>query len=93
MRVYEGDATEVAIAPAGGAAYFTVVRGQEGRIKLTANLAHAPLVAPLPKGTTVGELTVMLGAKPLSSVPIVTQSEVKAGGIFHNLADSIRMKL
>jgi len=93
VRVYKGDVEEVAIAPAGGAAYFTVVRGQEGRIKLTANLAHQPLVAPVPKGTTVGELTVMLADKPLSSVPIVTQSEVRAGGFLHNLADSIRMKL
>jgi len=35
----------------------------------------------------------MLADKPLSSVPIVTQSEVKVGGFLHNLADSIRMKL
>ena len=73
------------IAPRAGQPYFTVVRGQEGRIKLTANLSHQPLVAPLPKGTTVGELTVMLGDKPLSSVPIVTQAEVKAGGYIHRV--------
>jgi len=93
VRVYEGDATEVAVAPEGGSAYFTVVRGQEGRIKLTANLSHQPLVAPLPKGTTVGELTVMLGDKPLSSVPIVTQTDVRVGGYIHEFVDSIRMKL
>ncbi len=81
------------MAPEGGSAYFTVVRGQEGRIKLTANLSHQPLVAPLPKGTTVGELTVMLGDKPLSSVPIVTQTDVKVGGYIHEFVDSIRMKL
>lgn len=93
VRVYKGAAIEVAVAPAGGAAYFTVVRGQEGRIKLTARLAQQPLVAPLPKGTTVGELTVMLGDKPLSSVPIVTQADVEAGSFLHNLADAIRLKL
>jgi serine-type D-Ala-D-Ala carboxypeptidase (penicillin-binding protein 5/6) len=93
VRVYKGDIDEVAVAPEGGAAYFTVVRGQEGRIKLTASLAHQPLVAPLPKGATVGQLTVMLGNKPLSSVPIVTQTDVKAGGYIHEFMDSIRMRL
>lgn len=93
VRVYKGDVEEVAIAPEGGDAYFTVMRGQEGRVKLTATLSRQPLVAPLPKGATVGELTVMLGSKPLSSMPIVTQSEVKSGGYLHNLADAIRMKL
>jgi serine-type D-Ala-D-Ala carboxypeptidase (penicillin-binding protein 5/6) len=93
VRVYKGAATEVAVAPQGGVAYFTVLRGQEGRIKLTAKLASQPLVAPLPKDTPVGELTVMLGDKPLSSVPIVTQTGVKAGSYLHNLADAIRLKL
>jgi D-alanyl-D-alanine carboxypeptidase (penicillin-binding protein 5/6) len=91
--VYKGDLDEVPIAPEGGKAYFTVVRGQEGRVKLSATLSQQPLVAPVPKGTAVGELSVMLGDKPLSSQPIVTQSEVKAGGYIHNLVDAIRMKL
>jgi D-alanyl-D-alanine carboxypeptidase (penicillin-binding protein 5/6) len=93
VRVYKGDVDEVAIAPEGGKAYFTVVRGQEGRVKLSATFSQQPLVAPVPKGTAVGELSVMLGDKPLSSQPIVTQSEVKAGGYIHNLMDAIRMKL
>jgi D-alanyl-D-alanine carboxypeptidase (penicillin-binding protein 5/6) len=93
LRVYQGDLDQVAITPAGGAAYFTVLRGQEGRVKLSAEISKKPLVAPLAKGTTVGQLTVMLGAKPLSSVPIVTQTEVKPGGLIHRLMDSIRMKI
>jgi len=93
LRVYQGDLDQVAIAPAGGAAYFTVLRGREGRVKLTAEISKKPLVAPLAKGTTVGQLTVMLGDKPLSSVSIVTQTEVKPGGLIHRLMDSIRMKI
>jgi D-alanyl-D-alanine carboxypeptidase (penicillin-binding protein 5/6) len=93
LRIYQGALEEVAIAPQGGSAYFTVLRGQEGKVKLTADIPKTPLVAPLPKGSTVGQLTVMLGAKPLSSVPIVTQSEVKPGGFLHRIIDAIRMKL
>ena len=93
LRVYQGDLDQVAIAPAGGAAYFTVLRGQEGKVKLTADIPKKPLVAPLAKGATVGQLTVMLGSKPLSSVPIVTLKEVKEGGLIHRLMDSIRMKI
>jgi D-alanyl-D-alanine carboxypeptidase (penicillin-binding protein 5/6) len=93
VRVYEGDVDEVAIAPSGGAAYFTVLRGQEGRIKLHAELEKRTLVAPIAKGTTVGQLTVTLADKPLSSVPIVTQSNVSSGGFFHRIADSVRMRL
>lgn len=93
MRVYEGDTYQVPIAPAGGDAYFTVVRGQEGRIKLTADLNKALLIAPVPKGTTVGQLTVTIGDKPLSSQPIVTQAEVKQGSYVHRLMDSLRMRL
>ena len=93
LRIYQGDLEEVAIAPAGGSAYFTVLRGQEGRVKLTADIPKTLLIAPLPKGATVGQLAVMLGNKPLSSVAIVTQAEVKPGGIIHRLMDALRMKL
>ena len=93
LPVYQGDLDEVPIAPAGGAAYFTVLRGQEGKVKLTADIPKKLLVAPIPQGTTVGQISVMLGAKPLSSVPIVTSTEVKPGGVIHRMIDSIRMKL
>jgi D-alanyl-D-alanine carboxypeptidase (penicillin-binding protein 5/6) len=93
IRVYKGDLDDVPIAPSGGDAYFTVVRGSESRIKLVAQLSQQLLVAPLPKGTVVGQLTVMLKDKPQSSFPIVTQAAVAPGGFFHGLADSIRMKL
>jgi D-alanyl-D-alanine carboxypeptidase (penicillin-binding protein 5/6) len=92
LRVYQGDREEVAIAPEGGSAYFTVLRGQEGKVKLSADIPNKSLAAPLPKGATVGQLSVMLGDKPLSSVPIITQEEVKPGGIFHRMIDSLRMR-
>ncbi|HVN91648.1 MAG TPA: D-alanyl-D-alanine carboxypeptidase family protein [Candidatus Binataceae bacterium] len=93
LRVYQGDLDEVPIAPESGSAYFTVLRGQEGKVKLTANIPNTPLIAPIPAGTAVGQISVMLGDKPLSSVPLVTQKEVKLGGLMHRTLDKLRLKL
>ncbi len=92
-RVYEGNLKDVPIAPAGGTPYFTVGRGDEGKITLTASLSSKPLVAPIPKGTQVGELSITLAGKPISSVPLVTQVAVKEGGYVHEFLDSIRLRL
>ncbi|HKV53410.1 MAG TPA: D-alanyl-D-alanine carboxypeptidase family protein [Candidatus Binataceae bacterium] len=93
IRVYQGDLVEVPIAPEGGSSYFTVDQGMERKVSLVATLTTKPLVAPLAKGTTVGQLTVMIAGKPESSVPIVTQLAVNPGGWIHREIDSIRMKL
>jgi serine-type D-Ala-D-Ala carboxypeptidase (penicillin-binding protein 5/6) len=93
IRVYQGDIDEVPIAPAGGAAYFTVDKGQEKKVTLVADLKKQPLSAPLAKGAPVGQLTVLIAGKRESSVPIVTTAAVKPGGFFHRMADSIRMNL
>ena len=93
IRVYQGDIDKVSIAPEGGSSYFTVDQGSERKLKLVAELNNKPLVAPLPKGVTVGQLTVMISGKPASSVPILTQAAVNRGGWLHRAIDSIRMRL
>ena len=93
LRVYQGEIEEVPIAPEGGSSYFTVDQGLERRLKLVPVLTGKTLVAPLPKGATVGQLTVEIAGKPASSVPIVTLVAVKEGGWLHRAIDSVRMKL
>jgi D-alanyl-D-alanine carboxypeptidase (penicillin-binding protein 5/6) len=93
LRVYQGDIDEVPIAPEGGSSYFTVDQGLERRLKLVPILSNKLLIAPLPKGATVGQLTVEIAGKPASSVPIVTLVAVNPGGWLHRTIDSIRMKL
>jgi len=83
----------VPIAPEGGSSYFTVDQGLERKLTLAAELTKKALVAPLPKGAPVGQLTVMVASKPVSSVPIVTQRAVNRGGWLHSVVDSILMKL
>jgi serine-type D-Ala-D-Ala carboxypeptidase (penicillin-binding protein 5/6) len=93
LRVYEGDSDEVAIAPAGGSAYFTVDKGLENKVTLFPEIPKKSLVAPVAQGATVGQLTVMINGKPLSSAPIVTQAAVKPGGFIHRMMDALRLKL
>ena len=93
IRVYQGDINEVPIAPEGGSSYFTVDQGMERKLTLAPELGGKPLVAPLQKGTVVGQLTVIIAGKSVSSVPIVTQMAVNQGNWFHRALDSIRMKL
>jgi serine-type D-Ala-D-Ala carboxypeptidase (penicillin-binding protein 5/6) len=93
MRVYKGDVDEVSIAPAGGTPYFTVGRGDETKVTLAATLPRKWLIAPIAKGTQVGMLSVTLAGKPISSVALVTQTDVKEGGLVHRMMDSIRLKL
>jgi serine-type D-Ala-D-Ala carboxypeptidase (penicillin-binding protein 5/6) len=93
LRVYKGDVDEVPIAPDGGTPYFTVGRGDETKVTLAATLPSKWLVAPIAKGTQVGTLSVTIAGKPISSVALVTQADVKEGGIIHRAMDSIRLKL
>jgi len=93
IRVYEGDIETVPVAPLGGRAYFTVDKGLENKVTLRAELSKSPLIAPVVRGASVGQLTVMIAGKPQSSAPIVTQVAIRRGGFFHNIADSIRMRL
>jgi D-alanyl-D-alanine carboxypeptidase (penicillin-binding protein 5/6) len=93
IRVYQGAIDEVPIAPAGGRASFVVNKGQEGKVVLAASVTQKSLVAPIPQGTTVGQLTVTIAGQPISSVPIVTQQPVARGGFVHNMVDALRMKL
>jgi D-alanyl-D-alanine carboxypeptidase (penicillin-binding protein 5/6) len=93
LRVYKGVVDEVPIGPQGGTPYFTVGRGDETKVTLTATLPNKWVVAPIAKGTQVGNLSVTIAGKPISSVALVTQAEVKEGGIVHRMMDSIRLKL
>jgi len=93
IRVYQGDITEVPIAPAGGTPYFTVGQGEESKVALSASVDQKPLIAPIKKGTKVGDLSVTIGGKPVSTVALVTQVDVNEGGWFRRAADAVRLRL
>ncbi|HTW89842.1 MAG TPA: D-alanyl-D-alanine carboxypeptidase family protein [Candidatus Binataceae bacterium] len=92
LTVYEGTEREIPIGPQ-AAPYITVGRGEESKVTLAASLTSKYLVAPVAKGTPVGELQVMVNGKPEGSIPLVTQASMGQAGFFGRLADRVRMKL
>jgi len=90
LRVYEGNADSVPIAPI-RPPEVTVVRGQERQITLTGNIHSDYLVAPIFKGLTVGELTMLKDGKPMVATPVETLAQVERGGFFHVMGDRLRL--
>lgn len=90
LPVYGGDAGQVAIAPL-TAPRVTVLKGQEGKLGMTATFPSKYLFAPVAKDATVGELTVTTDGNALSSIPIKTQAAVGPGGFFKRMIDRIRL--
>ena len=50
-----------------------------------------PLIAPLPRGSPVGELVLYDSSGELRRIPLVTASDSERGGFFKRLFDSIRL--
>lgn len=52
-----------------------------------------PIVAPVKKGTVLGEVTVKLDQHVLKKEPLVALTDVPAGSWWHRLADGLRLHL
>ena len=50
-----------------------------------------PLIAPLPSGSYVGDLTLYDSLGELRTIPLLTTSDIERGGFFKRLFDSIRL--
>jgi D-alanyl-D-alanine carboxypeptidase (penicillin-binding protein 5/6) len=67
---------------------MTIPRGQAGSIETNAT-AQRKLIAPLSTTTPVGELQVIVNAKPVKSVPLFPLTDVPRGGIWSRLSDTV----
>jgi serine-type D-Ala-D-Ala carboxypeptidase (penicillin-binding protein 5/6) len=92
VAVYGGVADSVALAPAHDI-WITLGRGENKRVNVSYAPAAKYLVAPVAKGTQVGAIAVTLDQKPYASIPVVTATAVKQGGLFKRLKDRIRRAL
>ena len=90
-RVFESASGYAAVgAPAD--LYVTVPRGKAAAITTNAALTQTKLVAPLPAGTVVGQLTVADGTgRVVGREPLVTLEAVPAGGFLTRTMDAIRL--
>jgi serine-type D-Ala-D-Ala carboxypeptidase (penicillin-binding protein 5/6) len=90
-RVYKSAAGYAAVG-APGDLYVTLPRGQAARVATNAALTNTRLIAPLPAGSVVGELTVTDGSgRVLGREPLVTLAAVPAGSLLTRAMDSVRL--
>ena len=72
--------------------YVTVGRGQATSIKTSARLTMEPLVAPLPAGKPVGELTVTdATGEVVARAPLVPFAPVAEGGLWTRAVDDVAL--
>jgi serine-type D-Ala-D-Ala carboxypeptidase (penicillin-binding protein 5/6) len=72
--------------------YATIARGQGASLKTSAHLSAASLRAPIAAGAALGEFTVTDSAGTvLAQAPLVALQEVKSGGVWTWLVDSIAL--
>jgi D-alanyl-D-alanine carboxypeptidase (penicillin-binding protein 5/6) len=72
--------------------YATIARGQGASLKTSAHLSAASLRAPIAAGAAVGEFSVTDSAGTLlAQAPLIALQEVKSGGAWTWLVDSIAL--
>jgi len=90
-RVYKS-ASEFAAMVVPVDVYATVARGQAGALHSTARLSNEPLIAPLPAGRAVGELTLTdASGAVIARAPLVPLTAVVQGGLWTRASDSIAL--
>lgn len=90
LPVYKGQQQSVPVKVQGDM-LVTVPREDAEKLEATARLDEL-VVAPLPAGSQVGQITITgPQGKILKSVAVVTAEEVKRGGFFRVLWDSLRL--
>jgi D-alanyl-D-alanine carboxypeptidase (penicillin-binding protein 5/6) len=88
-EVYKGEEERVTLVPARDI-WVTVGRGSAGSLKTTATVKE-PLVAPINKGQTLGEITVSDGKDVIARVPLIAQAAVAEGGWWTRMVDGIAL--
>jgi D-alanyl-D-alanine carboxypeptidase (penicillin-binding protein 5/6) len=88
-EVYKGEEEMVALVPARDI-WVTVGRGGVPGLKTSATF-NGPIVAPVTRGQTLGEITVTDGKDVVARVPLVAQAAVPEGGWWTRMVDGIAL--
>jgi D-alanyl-D-alanine carboxypeptidase (penicillin-binding protein 5/6) len=70
--------------------YVTVPRGQGGDVKTVVDV-RPRLIAPLARGSNVGEVHVFAGTQGIATLPLHPLTDVGAGGWWRRFIDTIRL--
>jgi D-alanyl-D-alanine carboxypeptidase (penicillin-binding protein 5/6) len=88
-EVYKGEEEMVTLVPARDI-WVTVGRGAASGLKTNATV-KGPLIAPIVRGQTLGELTVSDGKDVIARVPLIAQAAVPEGGWWTRMVDGIAL--
>ena len=88
-RVYKASEQYYPVGPAHDVS-IVIPRDEAGSIQTTA-LVNPQLVAPLSTTTPVGQLQIVVGGRPVQSVPLYPIKNVPQGGMWDRFSDSVRL--
>lgn len=88
-RVYEASEQYYPVGPAHDVS-IVIPRDEAGSIQTTA-LVNPQLVAPLSTTTPVGQLQIVVGGRPVQSVPLYPIMDVPQGGFWSRFSDGVRL--
>lgn len=88
-RVYKANDQYYPVGPASDV-QIVIPREQAGSIQTTA-IVNPLLIAPLSTSIAVGQLQIVVGGKPVQSVPLYPLSNVPQGGMWSRLSDTVRL--
>ncbi len=69
---------------------IAIPRDQAGSIQTTA-VVNPTLVAPISTVTPVGQLQIVVGGRPVQSVPLFPLTDVPQGGLWSRVSDGLRL--
>ena len=91
VAVYQGEVDEV-LLQANGGVDLVVPAGRHNDVTTEFQLSPYYL-APIEIGQSMGVAVLSLDNKPLANVPLVAMSNIKSGGIWKSLVDSVKLKI
>ncbi len=89
VRVWKGAVSEVTPEPVKDV-YITVARGLETKLTATVHQEES-VTAPVKAGDKLGEIIFAADGQEVAKVPLVAKAEIKQGGFFKRLWDSVVM--
>lgn len=90
VRVWKGAANQVTLEPAEGPLTLVLEKGAEASLTAAVHQEES-VMAPVAKGQKLGEVIYAADGKEVARIDLVAAEEVRQGGFFKRLWDSIRL--
>ncbi len=90
-RIWKGDQEALSLG-IDRPLFVTYPKGQFKQLKVTLD-RPAQLMAPVDRGDIVGSVVVSLGGEPLHKTQLIALTDIKAGGFFSRMIDTVKLIL